>query len=157
MRTSDRAILEKVLLKLEVLPQIFKCGIPIHDVPVSLVPLLGQERRHCCRLGEEIINLGICYGIPFSRVHDHLNLEQTCHKGPGLLNELVVVAIIEDLLISIEVSKKADTLNHIWRILQILWWQMIIDGHLYWYSHHYLRRRNYCRWNHLLLDQNLLR
>jgi hypothetical protein len=85
-----------------------------------------------------------------------LNLEKTCHIGPGLLNELVVVVIIDNLLIRIELSEEADPLNHVWRVLQLLWWLVVIDGHLNWCGDHYLRRRNCYRWNNLLLHQHLL-
>jgi len=78
-------------------------------------------------------------------------LSKRRHIGPGRRNELVVVVIIQNLLICIEVSEEADTLNHIWRVLQVLWRQVGIDGHLDWGSDHNLRRRNDRRWNHLLL------
>jgi hypothetical protein len=80
-----------------------------------------------------------------------LNLKKTCHIGPGLLNELVVVVIIDNLLIRIELSEEADPLNHVWRVLQLLWGLVVIDGHLDWCGDYYLRRRIDHRWNHLLL------
>ena len=69
---------------------------------------------------------------------------------------LVVVVIVENLLIRIEVSEEADALNHVWRVLQVLWWLVIIKGQLDITTDHYLRRRIDHRWNRLLLCQRLL-